>query len=53
MRAVDTVELLCAQYDDLTHYFENVPRVAHAFMTMVDERRRATEEIMRQETDKS
>ena len=53
VRAVDTVELLCAQYDDLTHYFENVPRVAHAFMTMVDERRRATEEIMRQETGES
>lgn len=48
VRAVDTVELLYAQYDDLTHYFENVPRVAHAFMTMVDERRRATEEIMRE-----
>ena len=48
VRAVDTVELLCAQYDDLTHYFEHVPRVAHAFLTMVDERRKATEEVMRQ-----
>ena len=47
VRAVGTVELLCAQYHDLTHYFENVPRVAHAFMAMVDERRRATEEIMK------
>jgi len=53
VRAVDTVELLCAQYDDLTHYFEHVPRVAHAFMTMVDQRRRKTEEIMRQDSEGS
>lgn len=52
VRAVDSVELLCAEYSNLTHYFENVPRVAHAFMIMVDERRRVTEEIM-QEADKS
>ena len=53
VRAVDTVELLCAEYSDLTNYFENVPRVANAFLTMVEERRRATEEIMQQEAQQS
>lgn len=48
VRAVDSVELLCAEYDDLTHYFEHVPRVAHAFITMVEQRRKATEEIMQE-----
>ena len=47
VRAVDTVELLIAEYEDLTHYFENVPRVAHAFLKMVEERQKATEEIMK------
>lgn len=49
VRAVDPVELLCADYSSLTHYFEHVPRVAHAFMQMVEHRRRATEEIMQKE----
>ncbi|OGT79121.1 MAG: hypothetical protein A3J35_05885 [Gammaproteobacteria bacterium RIFCSPLOWO2_02_FULL_52_10] len=49
VRAVDTTELLCADYSTLTHYFEHVPRVAHAFMQMVEQRRQATEAIMRKE----
>ena len=49
VRAVETTQLLRANYSDLTHYFENVPRVAHAFLQMVDERRKQTEEIMQQE----
>lgn len=46
IRAVDTNHLLQARYDDLTHYFENVPHVAHAFLKIVDERSRITEEIV-------
>ena len=49
VRAVQTTQLLKAEYSDLTHYFENVPRVAHAFLQMVESRRRATEEIMARE----
>ena len=49
VRAVQTTQLLKAEYSDLTHYFENVPRVAHAFLQMVEARRRATEEILQQE----
>lgn len=45
VRAVERCELLCANYADLTHYFENVPRVAHAFMLLVQERLRETERI--------
>ena len=50
VRAVQTTQLLKAEYSDLTHYFENVPRVAHAFLQMVEARRRETEEILHQET---
>ena len=46
VRAVDTTELLCADYSTLTHYFEHVPRVAHAFIQMVESRRQATEAII-------
>lgn len=45
VRAVERCELLCANYAELTHYFENVPRVAHAFMTLVQERQRETEHV--------
>lgn len=45
VRAIERCELLCANYEDLTHYFENVPRVAHAFMTLVQERQREMEQI--------
>lgn len=45
VKAIERCELLCANYEDLTHYFENVPRVAHAFMTLVQERQREMERI--------
>jgi len=48
VRAIDATELLRASYDSLTHYFEHVPRVAHEFMRIVEQRRRATEEVMRE-----
>jgi len=46
VRAIDPTELIRADYSALTHYFEHVPHVAHAFMQIVDERRKATEKIM-------
>ena len=46
VRAVDNVECLRANYSALTHYFENVPRVAHAFMDIVEQRRHETEELI-------
>lgn len=46
VRAVHTSELLKADYSALTHYFEHVPRVAHEFMRIVEQRRLATEQIM-------
>lgn len=46
VRAVDAVELLQADYSRLTHYFEYVPRVAHEFMKIVEQRRQATERIV-------
>jgi len=44
-RTVETTHLLQATYSDLTHYFENVPHVAHAFMILVEERRKQLEEL--------
>jgi len=48
VRAIDAAELLRADYNALSHYFEHVPRVAHEFMRIVDRRRRATEQVMTQ-----
>jgi GAF domain-containing protein len=47
VRAVEAAELLRADYADLTHYFENVPRVAHAFLEVVERRRNATRLLAR------
>ena len=49
VRALEHVELLRADYSGLTHYFEHVPRVAHAFMRIVEFRRRATEQVIAQQ----
>jgi CRP-like cAMP-binding protein len=46
VRAVDNVECLRADYSALTHYFENVPRVAHAFWEIVQHRRKENEEMI-------
>ena len=48
VRATDATELLRAEYNALSHYFEHVPRVAHEFMRIVDRRRRATEQVLAQ-----
>jgi GAF domain-containing protein len=39
VRALESSELLRASYADLTHYFENVPHVAPAFVDVVMRRR--------------
>lgn len=49
VRAIEPTELLHAKYASLTHYFEHVPRVAHEFMRIVEQRRRATEQIMQRQ----
>ena len=46
VRAVDSVECLRAEYSALTHYFENVPRVAHAFMEIVQQRKKEIDELI-------
>ena len=51
VKAVDAVECLRADYAALTHYFENVPRVAHAFMEIVQFRQKETEERMREQAN--
>ncbi len=51
VRAVDNVECLRADYAALTHYFEHVPKVAHAFMQIVEQRRRDTEERLQQQKE--
>jgi CRP-like cAMP-binding protein len=38
VRTVVPTELLSAGYKNLTHYFENVPHVAHAFMDVINKR---------------
>ncbi|MGY8815596.1 MAG: Crp/Fnr family transcriptional regulator [Gammaproteobacteria bacterium] len=50
VKAVDTVELLMADYSNLTHYFEYVSRVAHEFMKIVELRKYATEQIVQKNT---
>ena len=45
VRALEPTQLLRADYDDLTHYFENVPRVALAFAEVVEHRRKELERI--------
>jgi len=44
VRTVDPTELLSAPYSKLTHYFENVPHVAHAFLDVINKRQTAAME---------
>ncbi|MEQ8290232.1 MAG: cyclic nucleotide-binding domain-containing protein [Gammaproteobacteria bacterium] len=46
VRAVTPSELLVASYKNLTHYFEHVPHVAHAFVEMVQRRQAETNRII-------
>jgi len=45
VRAIQPTLLLKAKYEDLTHYFENVPRVAMAFTQVIEYRRKELENI--------
>ena len=45
VRSIQPTLLLKANYEDLTHYFENVPRVALAFAQVVEHRRMELEKI--------
>ncbi|HEY4731794.1 MAG TPA: cyclic nucleotide-binding domain-containing protein [Gammaproteobacteria bacterium] len=40
VRAIEPTQLVRARYEDLTHYFESVPRVALAFTQVVEYRRK-------------
>ncbi len=48
VRTVNPSELLAASYRNLTHYFEHVPHVAHAFLEVIKQRQEATKEIMQE-----
>ena len=46
VRAVTPTELLIAPYKNLTHYFEHVPRVAHAFLDVIKQRQAETAALL-------
>lgn len=47
VRTVVPTELLSAPYKNLTHYFENVPHVAHAFLDVINRRQAETNEKLK------
>lgn len=47
VRAIDPTELLSAAYKNLTHYFEYVPHVAHAFLDVINRRQAETNERLK------
>ena len=51
VRTLEPTQLLKAQYNDLTDFFENVPRVALAFTTVVEQRKKEMEELVSQNKD--
>jgi len=51
VRTLETTHLLQAQYKDLTDYFENVPRVALAFTTVVEQRKKDMDQLISQSDD--
>jgi len=51
VRATEPTQLLRADYNDLTDYFENVPRVALAFTEVVEHRRLEIERRMQQQSE--
>jgi len=48
VRTLETTHLLKAQYKDLTDYFENAPRVALAFATVVEQRKKEMDQLVSQ-----
>jgi cyclic nucleotide-binding protein len=51
VRSIVPTELLSAAYKNLTHYFEHVPHVAHAFLDVINRRQAETQKRLN-ETDK-
>jgi hypothetical protein len=51
VRTLETTQMLQAQYKDLTGYFENVPRVALAFTTVIEQRKKEMELTLSQNSD--
>lgn len=51
VRTVVPTELLSAPYKNLTHYFEHVPHVAHAFLDVVNRRQAETNERLKNKED--
>ena len=49
VRAIEPTQLVKADYEDLTDYFTNVPRVALAFTQVVEQRRKDLEQITSQQ----
>jgi CRP-like cAMP-binding protein len=47
VRSVIPTELLSAAYKNLTHYFEHVPHVAHAFLDVINRRQAETNERLK------
>ena len=47
VRAIEPSELLNAAYKNLTHYFEHVPHVAHAFLDVIKRRQAETNEKLK------
>lgn len=47
VRTVVPTELLSAPYRSLTHYFEHVPHVAHAFLDVINRRQAETNEKLK------
>lgn len=47
VRSVVPTELLSAAYKNLTHYFEHVPHVAHAFLDVINRRQAETQERLK------
>ena len=50
-RTLETTQLIQAQYKDLTGYFENVPRVALAFTTVISQRKKEMEQLISHNSD--
>lgn len=48
VRTLEPTQLLKAEYKNLTDYFENVPRVALAFTTVVEQRKKEMEKLLSQ-----
>lgn len=51
VRTLESTQLLRAEYKDLTDYFENVPRVALSFTTVVEQRKKEMEQLVSQKND--